>query len=57
MAVILQRHATHKAPEHHRLLALIHPHLDKEAASHISEVVEVDAALILPALPLSTCRA
>jgi hypothetical protein len=51
VAVVLQRLTTDEAAQHYGLLlTLIIAHLNKEAAARIGQVVEVNAALILPAL-------
>lgn len=51
MVIVLQRHATLKAPKHHRLPpAIIHADLDKESAAHVGVMVEVDVAVLIPAL-------
>jgi hypothetical protein len=49
MRVILQRHCTHEVTSHKKLLT-IHADLDKEAPALIGTVVEVDAAVLVPAL-------
>jgi len=47
VAIILQRHATDKAPEHYRLLlTVVHADLDKEAPALVGAVIEVDALIV-----------
>ena len=49
--IILQRHRAAKAAQYHNaVLGLVQADLGKEAAAPAGQVVEVDAALILPAL-------
>ncbi|MVN78832.1 hypothetical protein GO988_21075 [Hymenobacter sp. HMF4947] len=51
MCIILQRYATAEAAQHYSLVELIiHPHLDKKPAAFIRQVVQVHAALVLPAV-------
>jgi hypothetical protein len=51
LRIILQRPATNKAAQYHGLpRQLINTHLDKEAAAVVFTVVEIDAALVIPAL-------
>ena len=51
MRIILQRPTIDKAAQHHGLPpAVINTHFDKEAAAVALAVVEIDAALVIPAL-------
>jgi hypothetical protein len=43
--IVLQRHATYKAAYYHHLpLAIINTHLDKEAATLVGAVIEIDVS-------------
>ena len=51
MTIIIYSHATYEASQHHRLLlAVVYAHLDRESAAHVGVMVEVDVAVLIPAL-------